>query len=129
MEERYDSILFEPIDDKGILEGMVLWTLNKLGLDEEGLAMFRREFERSRDLYVMARESGDAAQVDKITKQALKYVPKYAHLATLETNIDLAPNVWLDYVQEGGWNAISRARPCPRRSINFSARKKRLNVF
>ena len=109
MEERYDSILFEPIDDKGILEGMVLWTLNKLGLDEEGLAMFRREFERSRDLYVMARESGDAAQVDKITKQALKYVPKYAHLATLETNIDLAPNVWLDYVQERG--GLERHQP------------------
>ena len=32
MEERYDSILFEPIDDKGILEGMVLWTLNNWAL-------------------------------------------------------------------------------------------------
>lgn len=45
MEERYDSALFEPISDKGLLEGMVLLTLNELGIDEEGLSLFRREFE------------------------------------------------------------------------------------
>lgn len=109
MEERYDSALFEPISDKGLLEGMVLLTLNELGIDEEGLSLFRREFERNRDTLINARESGDAPQVDQITKQALQYVPKYSHLETLNTNINLAPNIWLNYQNER--DGLSRHQP------------------
>lgn len=102
MEERYDSTLFAPIEDKGLLEGMVLLTLNELGIDEDGLSLFRREFEQNRDILVNARKSGDAPQVDRITKQALKYVPKYTNLDTLDTDLNLTPNVWVNYEQKHG---------------------------
>lgn len=102
METRYDSALFGPLDDKGLLEGMVLKTLSDLGIDDEGLSMFRRAFEQQRDVYVQARESGDAEQVDHIVKQVLKFVPKYAKLDTLETDINLNPDEWVFYHKEHG---------------------------
>lgn len=102
METRYDSTLFDPIDDKGLLEGMVLKTLVELGIDDEGISMFRRAFEEQREAYLQARDNGDAEQVDHLVKEALKYVPKYAKLDTLDTDINLNPDEWVGYHKTHG---------------------------
>lgn len=102
VETRYDSALFGPLDDMGLLEGMVLKTLADLGIDREGLSMFRRAFEEQRDAYLQARDNNDAEQIDHMVKEALKYVPKYAKLETLNTDINLNPEEWVAYHQEHG---------------------------
>ena len=102
MDTRYDSALFEPIKDQGILEGLVLMTLSDLGIDEDGLSMFRRAFEHHRDTYVQAAASEDAAAIDSLTKRLLSFVPKYEKLKTLESDMNLNPVEWVEYHQEQG---------------------------
>lgn len=97
METRYDSALFAPVDDQGLLEGLVMLSLDDLGIDQEGLSMFRRTFEHHRDRLVQAREANDAALLDRLTKEALRFVPKYSGLDTLNTDVNLNPNEWLAY--------------------------------
>lgn len=102
MEARYDSALFAPVQDPGLLEGLVMLTLDELGIDHEGLGMFRRTFEHHRDQLIQAHETNDAASLDRITKQALRFVPKYAGLETLNTDVNLNPDEWLAYGKERG---------------------------
>ena len=102
MEARYDSALFAPVGDPGLLEGLVMLTLDELGIDREGLSMFRRTFEHHRDELLQARETADAERLDRLVKKALKYVPKYAHLKTLESDLDLNPDVLAAYERERG---------------------------
>ncbi|HEX2954216.1 MAG TPA: hypothetical protein VHR47_09575 [Bacillota bacterium] len=100
MDIRYDSALFAPVPDPGLLEGLVMYSLDELGIDREGLSLFRRTFEHHRDILVQAFDNRDAEQIDRLTKQLLQYVPKYSHLDTLNTDINLNPQEWLAYGQE-----------------------------
>jgi hypothetical protein len=77
-----------------------MYSLDELGIDREGLSLFRRTFEHHRDILVQAFDNRDAEQIDRLTKQLLQYVPKYSHLDTLNTDINLNPQEWLAYGQD-----------------------------
>lgn len=109
MAGRYDSVLFEPVEDMGILEGLVLRSLVEEGMDLTGLTRFRQTFERLRDEYLQAQEGEDAEKLDFLTKLALRYVPKYSGLETLNTDINLNPIEVTAYNLERG--GIDRDQP------------------
>jgi hypothetical protein len=102
MDTRYHSALFDPIKDKGILEGLILMTLSELGIDDDGLTMFRQAFELHRDLYIQATSSHDAEEIDQLTKRLLSFVPKYKELKNLKSDLNLNPVEWVEYHQEQG---------------------------